>query len=148
MGVKSPMVASIFEDNEEGYCASAVWTIPGGRSQEITARRIQRRAGSVEHSCQRVSRVHASQPVRSLHKACEAVFGQMALVLWRANAQHRNHGPDDSTVRHREEETNARSRERRSRNATVNRDLASLKHMLHKAEIWGYVEISPGRRVE
>ena len=33
-------------------------------------------------------------------------------------------------------------------NATVNRDLASLKHMLHKAEIWGYVEISPGRRVE
>ena len=33
-------------------------------------------------------------------------------------------------------------------NATVNRDLAALKHMLHKAEIWGYVEISPGRRVE
>jgi integrase len=33
-------------------------------------------------------------------------------------------------------------------NATVNRDLASLKHMLHKAEIWGYLEISPGRRVE
>ena len=33
-------------------------------------------------------------------------------------------------------------------NATVNRDLASLKHMLHKAEIWGYVETSPGRRVE
>ena len=34
------------------------------------------------------------------------------------------------------------------RNATVNRDLAALKHMLHKAEIWGYLEISPGRRVE
>jgi len=33
-------------------------------------------------------------------------------------------------------------------NATVNRDLAALKHMLHKAEIWGYLEISPGRRVE
>ncbi len=33
-------------------------------------------------------------------------------------------------------------------NATVNRDLAALKHMLHKAEIWGYVDISPGRRVE
>jgi hypothetical protein len=33
-------------------------------------------------------------------------------------------------------------------NATVNRDLASLKHMLHRAEIWGYVSISPGRRVE
>ena len=33
-------------------------------------------------------------------------------------------------------------------NATVNRDLAALKHMLHKVEIWGYVEISPGRRVE
>ena len=33
-------------------------------------------------------------------------------------------------------------------NATVNRDLAALKHMLHKAEIWGYVEVSPGRRVE
>lgn len=33
-------------------------------------------------------------------------------------------------------------------NATVNRDLAALKHMLHKAEPWSYVEFSPGRRVE
>jgi len=33
-------------------------------------------------------------------------------------------------------------------NATVNRDLAALKHMLHKAEKWGYIEVSPGRHVE
>ena len=33
------------------------------------------------------------------------------------------------------------------RNATVNRDFAALKHMLHKAEIWGHLEVSPGRRV-
>jgi len=33
-------------------------------------------------------------------------------------------------------------------NATVNRDLAALKHMLHKAEKWGYLEVSPGRQVE
>ena len=29
-------------------------------------------------------------------------------------------------------------------NATVNRDLAALKHMLHKSEKWGYIEVSPG----
>src|SRR5207237_1657350 len=33
-------------------------------------------------------------------------------------------------------------------NATVNRDLAALKHMLHKAEKWNFLEVSPGRTVE
>jgi integrase len=33
-------------------------------------------------------------------------------------------------------------------NATVNRDLAALKHMLHNAEKWGYIAVSPGRHVE
>ena len=33
-------------------------------------------------------------------------------------------------------------------NATVNRDLSALKHMLHKAERWGSVEVSPSRRVD
>src|SRR5262245_12810070 len=33
-------------------------------------------------------------------------------------------------------------------NTTVNRDLAALKHMFAKAEKWGFVEHSPGRRVD
>jgi integrase len=41
-----------------------------------------------------------------------------------------------------------RIKKTRISNATVNRDLAALKHMLHKAEKWGYIEVSPGRHVE
>jgi hypothetical protein len=55
---------------------------------------------------------------------------------------------NDSVVRDHEKEGQVSNKRDTGCERDGEPESGVLKHMLHKAEVWGYLEISPGRRVE